>query len=236
MDLRQKLIAKQMRVWERARSKAIPAGSEDVNPPRIITVSRSSGSRGMYLAGKLAKELGCQLLTREHIDLIANSVENRERIQASLDDKSRAWLQEKMKKLRPSHATGSNYACNLYESILPMGRLGGVLLVGRGANYILGLNWGFHIRVVCDVNKRIANYIRYNKMSREDAAKIIRKSDKERRKFMKRLYDAEIDDPHYYDVVINSEFVDFEELVPCLASAYHSKMDKLKHMHSRGLL
>jgi cytidylate kinase len=236
MGVLEKIIDKQMRAWEKARQKAVEAGIEDFPPPQIITVSRSSGSRGMYLARKLADKLGYQLLTREHIDFMATSEENRERIKATLDEESRRRLRQAMRKLRPFPSTVNEYARNLYETVLPMGRLGGVLLVGRGTNYIFGLKCGFHIRVVCGLDKRIENYVTYNAMSPRQATAVIEKSDRERRKFIKKLFDAEIDDPHGYDVVVNTEFVDIEELVPCLATAYRTKMNKLKRLHRDGLL
>lgn len=236
MGVLEKIIDKQIRAWEQARRKAVAAGSDDFPPPQIITVSRSSGSRGMYLAQKLAGRLGYQLLTREHIDFMATSEDNRERIKASLDDESRKRLQLAMKRLPPFPSRINQYARNLHETILPMVRLGGVLLVGRGANYIFGLKRGFHIRVVCGLDKRIENYTRYCSLPPREAAAVIEKSDKERRKFVKKLFDADIDDPHHYDIVVNSEFVDFEELIPCLVSAYRSKMNKLKRMHREGLL
>ncbi len=236
MGVLERFIEKRFHTWEKARAEAEAAGSKGFPPPQIITVSRSSGSRGMYLAKKLAEELGYALLTREHIDFIANSEANRERIKASLDDESRERLQIEMKDLRPFPKAVNTYARNLYESVLPMGRLGGVLLVGRGTNYIFGLTRGFHIRVICDRDKRIDNYVKYTSMTRKEAARVIEKSDRERRKFIQILFNAEIDDPHHYDFVINSEFADFKELIPCLAAAYCSKMDTLKQLHSRGLL
>ena len=236
MGVLEKIIDKQISAWEQARRKAVAAGSDDFPPPQIITVSRASGSRGMYLAHKLAEKLGYQLLTREHIDYMATSAENRERIKASLDDESRKRLTLAMKRLRPFPSTVNQYARNLYETILPMARLGGVLLVGRGANFIFGLKRGFHIRVVCDLDRRIENYVKHASVSPEEAARLIEKSDKERRKFVKKLFDADIDDPDHYDIVINSEYVDFEELIPGLVATYRSKMNKLKRMHREGLL
>lgn len=236
MGVLEQIIDKQIRAWEKAHRQAVEAGSDDFPPPQIITVSRSSGSRGMYLARKLAGRLRYQLLTREHIDFIATSAENRERITASLDDESRRRLQRAMRNLRPFPSTVEEYARNLYETVLPMGRLGGVLLVGRGANFIFGLRRGFHLRVVCGRDKRIDNYVKYNDLSPRQAAAVIDKSDRERRKFIKKLFKADIDDPHEYDAVVNTEFVDIEELVPCLVTAYRTKMGKLKRLHREGLL
>ncbi|MDD4050602.1 MAG: cytidylate kinase-like family protein [candidate division Zixibacteria bacterium] len=236
MDVLKIIIDRQITAWERARRKAIAAGGGDFPPPQIITVSRASGSRGMYLAHKLAEKLGYQLLTREHIDYMATSEDERQRIKASIDDESRKRLQQAMKNLRPFPSMVNQYARNLYETMLPMARLGGVLLVGRGANFIFGLKRGFHIRVVCGFDLRIENYARQASVSPEEAARVIEKSDKERRKFVKKLFDADIDDPHYYDIVVNSEFVDFEELIPGLVTSYRSKMNKLKRMHRDGLL
>jgi cytidylate kinase len=111
-----------------------------------------------------------------------------------------------------------------------MAQLGGVVLVGRGGNFILGQKRGFHIRVVCPKEKRIANLMKYKKFSLEDATACINQSDTEKQAFARKLFRADNNDPRYYDLIINSEYVDFEELVPGLIESAKSKMNKLSRL------
>jgi len=108
-----------------------------------------------------------------------------------------------------------------------MSQLGGVVLMGRGGSFILGPQRGFHMRVVCPRDKRIENLMKYKRLSAEDAAEAIEKSDVSRRKFVKELFDCSIDDPHHYDLVINSALIDVEEMVETAATAINAKTAKL---------
>ena len=47
---------------------------------------------------------------------------------------------------------------------------------------------------------------------------------------IEKLFDADIDDPHNYDMVINTESLDIEAIVPGVAAAVTSKMEKLKQL------
>lgn len=225
------IINRQFRQWqlEHARQQQSPHPHIPLLP--IITVSRETGSRGAYLAKLLAEKLGYQLIHREVIDAICHSSGYRKQMVESLDEHYRPQLHLLVESLISGQAVDhSDYVRHLYQVILSMSQLGGVVLVGRGGNFILGKKRGFHIRVVCPKEKRIANLMKYKKLSPEDATARINRSDTERRAFVRKLFRADNDDPHHYDLIINSEYVDFEELVPGLIELARSKMSKLSRL------
>ena len=110
-----------------------------------------------------------------------------------------------------------------------MAQLGGVVVMGRGANFILGPQTGFHIRVVAPKERRVDNLVKYSNMSPTGAQKRVTTTDKERKEFIHRLFKADIDDPAHYDVVFNSCLMDVEEMVAAAELAFHAKMNKLQH-------
>jgi cytidylate kinase len=121
-----------------------------------------------------------------------------------------------------------DYQRYLARVILSMSRLGGVILVGRGGNYILGANRGFHIRFVAPREKRIENLVKYKGMDKLEAAESIDRSDRERAQYIDKVFGVDIDDPSYYDLVVNSNLMDVEDMVEVVYRAVQAKFDKLR--------
>ncbi len=220
------IINRQFRQWELEKAeRKEPAAIETPPPQPIVTISRENGSRGAYFGELLAKELGYQYVHREIVDAIAESSGYRKRIITSLDEKYRSRLGLAVEATLTGQAVDhSDYVRHLCEVVLSMARLGGVVLIGRGGSFILGPRNGFHIRFICPKEKRIENIVKYRGLSREEAARQVDRSDKERREMVEKLFEGDIDDPHNYDMVISSAYVTIEDLVPGVAAAVRSKM------------
>lgn len=224
------IINRQLLKWEHQRREADEEKKEKPNPPPIITISRETGSRGSYFGSRLAMKLGYQRLHREVIDNICKSSGYRKRIIESLDERFRGNLEIMVESFFTGQSVDySDYHRYMYQVVLSVSELGGVVLMGRGGNFILGPERGFHIRFICDRERRIENLIKYKEISEEDAIAAIDESDNNRREFVRKLFHTEINTPHHYDLVLNSTYIDVEELVDTAATAYKGKMDKLLH-------
>ena len=225
------IINRQFLRWDQQQKTRPQETVSEQKPPPIVTVSRQSGSRGSYFASRLAQKLGYQRIHREVIDAICASSGHRARIVAALDEHSRSDLEVMVESIISGQSFDhSDYMRHLVRVLLSMSRLGGVVVVGRGANFILGPKRGFHIRFVCPVERRIDNLIAYKQLSAEEADERIKTTDTERTHFVRRLFDADINDPLRYDLVINAAYIDVEELVETSIAAINGKMDKLSHL------
>ncbi|HUV30880.1 MAG TPA: cytidylate kinase-like family protein [Acidobacteriota bacterium] len=225
------IINRQLLRWELQRKAAEESKRERPRPQPIVTTSRQTGSRGSYFASRLAGRLNYQRLHREAIDAICKSSGHRKRIIEALDERSRSDLRVLVESLFTGHAVNhSDYLRHLSNVVLSMSRLGGVVVMGRGASFILGPGRGFHIRVVCPREKRIENLIKYVQLSEKDAARQVDTLDEQRRNFIRKVFGKDIDCPLNYDVVMNSAMIDVEEMVDMAVTAMHAKMDKLTHL------
>lgn len=224
------IINRQFRIWETQIAERKEAQKPHLEPPSpVITISRERGSRGAYFGHKLAERLGYQCLHREIIDAICLSSGYRKQMIEYLDEHYRSRLELTVASLFTGQAVDhTDYVRNLYYVVLSMCRLGGVVLIGRGGNFILGQNRGFHVRVVCPREKRIENLITFENLSRETAAAAIDQSDAERREWIHRLFKVDVNDPHQYDLVVNSAFIDTDEFVQGIIDAMHKKIARLK--------
>jgi len=225
------IINRQFLLWEKSQQQRKAEPGPKKAPPPIVTISRQSGSRGSYFASRLAQKLEYQRIHREIIDSICASSGYRKRIIDALDEK----YQSKLDTLVESLITGQSvdhgdFSRHLYQVVLSMSQLGGIVLVGRGGAAILGPKKGFHIRVVAPYYKRIENLIAYKNISESEAVDYIAESDSQRSEYIRKLFDEDIDDPCRYDMVINTSYLDVEELVGCTIVAIDTKMDKLAHL------
>ncbi|MBD3258165.1 hypothetical protein GF377_07005 [candidate division GN15 bacterium] len=225
------IVNRQILKWELQKQEAEEQQKKRPAPLPIVTISRETGSRGSYFGSRLAQRLGYQRLHREAIDFICRSSGYRRRVVESLDEQVRGKLQVLVDSLLTGQAVdNSDYTRQLTQIVLSMSHLGGVILIGRGGSWILGPNRGFHIRVVCPKPKRIENLQKYKRLDRAEAEKMIDESDRNRRAFIKEVYGADIDNPHHYDLVMNSALIDVEELLDTAIVAMKGKMDKLSNL------
>nr|MBN2278445.1 cytidylate kinase-like family protein [candidate division Zixibacteria bacterium] len=227
------LIDRQLRKWEmekRIRREAEENGKKHETKP-IVTISRQRGSQGSYLAEKLAEKLGYQLLHREIIDEISSSSGYRRKIIESLDDKVRShielWFEGVFKGI---YIDASDYFRQLYKVIMSISELGGVVVVGRGANFILTQDQGLHVRVVASVPKRIDNLVNYQNLPRELAEIEVKKLDRSRAEFVKNNFGVDINDPRAYDLVINTTFIGIEDAISLVELAMKAKMMMLERL------
>ncbi len=225
------IINRQLLKWELLRKKAEEDAAARPHPPPIVTVSRQSGSRGSYFASRLAEKMDYQRLHREVIDTICESSGYRKRIVESIDDKFRSQLALIVESIFTGKSVDHrDYNMHLGQVVLSMSRLGGVILMGRGGNFILGPKRGFHIRFVAPHDKRVQNLVTYKGMERVAAIRFIEESDASRRELMKKLFNADIDDPQHYDLVINAAYMDVEELLGVTMAAIQAKFNKLTYL------
>ncbi len=225
------IINRQLRKWELEQSQQLSEQSDQLIIPPIITISRQKGSRGSYFASRLSERLDYTRLHRKVIDRICLSSGYRKQVVESLDDRFRSTVALMVE----SFVTGksidhSDYFRYLYHTVLAMSKLGGVILIGRGGNFILGRKNGFHIRFIAPLEKRIENLINYKFISKDEAIVQIERSDKLRYEFIQKLFNENIDDPRHYDLVINAEYIDIEELIEVAEKAMFGKFEKLKHL------
>lgn len=116
------------------------------------------------------------------------------------------------------------------QTILRLAGLGRTILVGRGANVITArLPNVFHVRLVAPLAKRIRHTAEYYHLSEPEAAKFVREQDQARRRYVRRYFNSEIDDPTIYDVTINTGRLDFARAAEVIAQL------ALQHRHAFAL-
>jgi cytidylate kinase len=214
----EKIIERQLRQWESERRRREEEAARDtveeapiaLGKP-VITISRETGAGGNSLANVLAGKLGYQVFDRQIVDHITAQSGIRQRMVESLDERSQSELDLWVEGLvHQRYVNASDYLKSLIPIIGSVAELGEIIIVGRGANFILGPARGIHVRVVAPLDVRVGHMTTLLSYSAEDARRYIEKTDENRRAFIRAHYDSEWSDPSAYHMVINSAAVGFD--------------------------
>src|SRR5262249_33234849 len=191
------------RHWETKRSRA---GEREAGhaPPVTIALARQAGTLGTSVAREVGQRLGWPVYDRELLQLIAREMGLRTSLLESVDERRVHWLQETLEgfSLAPGAGAGA-YVHHLIQTILALGAHGECVIVGRGAGFILPAELTLRVRLVASLPDRIAALSERLKVSKEEAARTIDTTDRERARFVRDHFLKEPGDADNYDLVLN---------------------------------
>ncbi|MFC1475490.1 AAA family ATPase [Candidatus Zixiibacteriota bacterium] len=218
------LVDRQMKrraLAERAGQYPAEAAVTQPMPLRAITISRQAGSRGRTLAARIAAKLGFEFVDRQILELLVKNTGARKRLIDSLDERTRSgidlWVEGILTR---RYIDRTEYTHRLAEAVTVMAEDGDAVILGRGGNIILGQRGGLHIRIVAPIQSRVDNICRYDKLSQVEALARVEKLDDERRQFYRDNFDADIDNPRDYHLMINTGRVEFKTAQEIILTAW----------------
>ncbi len=180
-----------------------------------LTLSRQTGAGGLSVANCLASNLQQQRpaspvpWTVFHRGLVEKVLEEHNlpaQFARYMPEDRVSYIQDTMEELLGLHPSSSSLVVGVTETILGLAELGHCILVGRGAHFILAeCPTAFHVRLISSLPKRIERVAADRQLTPEQAAEAIHQEDSARARYLKTHFDAEIDDPLAYHLVINMD-------------------------------
>lgn len=197
---------------------------EKVKPRPIITLSRELGSGGRLLAHALARRLDLEVHGISLIDHIARNKQLEREVIDQLDEQVRSEIDLWVEGMLSGRLfMRDEYHVSLVRAIRTLAALGGVVIIGRGANIVLADKASLRIRVVASLETRVRNLMRYEAMDEEAARKKCIESDKERDRFTRTLFHVAADDPHSNDLIINTDRIPVARMVEIAMTAMETR-------------
>ncbi|HSW39554.1 MAG TPA: cytidylate kinase-like family protein [Acidobacteriota bacterium] len=227
-DITSRISERQMLKWNALNIRRL---AESGPTSSFITISRDEGVLGEEIAETLAKRLGWRLYDKEIVDHIAGHNHVREDLVRQLDETS-YWMHEtfldKILNLLKTPDTSSfdskAYHESLIKTLAAIVAGGKAVIIGRGANFVLrSSERGVHLRITGSMNVRIGRLAKPGGMEAEIMRRHIVSVDAERRTFIYLHYNTDIDDPQFYDVVINTDRISVNQAVSIAISLLHQK-------------
>jgi len=185
----------------------------------VVTVSRNYGAQGKVVAQLLADRLGVRCCDREILQAVAH--------RANVDIDLVKTLDEHVKRIKGNWWHGlisgksfsrEHYFHHLVKVVLSVSRNGGVI-VGRGANLILGAERAFRVRIVGTLPRCAERIAARENLDSADARQRALDVDRERSEYIRELYNVDIEDAVFYDLLLNSDRFDVETMVESILFA-----------------
>jgi cytidylate kinase len=179
----------------------------------IITISRGSYSRGKEVAEKLAEKLGYKCISRD-----------------ILLEASETFNIPEIRLIRAIHDAPSilerftygkeRYVAYLRSTLLKYVQNDNVVYHGLAGHYFLkGIPHVIKVRILADLEDRVKEEMRRERISADDARYIIKSDDDERRRWGMQIFGVDTWDPKLYDMVLHIKTLTVDDAVDLISDA-----------------
>ena len=193
---------------------------DELNVGPCLLVSRELGAGGSQIARKVAQRLGWAHLDDEIINCLVSQYGTPRVVLNAVDEKKIGWLADLLNGWIEGHGFSQlSYVNRLGRLFNMMAKRGNVVIVGRGAKFLLPKSAGFSVRIIAPIDFRIEQIVRRQSITSQEARKLIQRSDADRKAFIKRFFHHDVTDPHSHDLVVNIKQVTPDMAVQLICDA-----------------
>lgn len=223
----QKLVEEQIKKSSLHLQYAAPGSSEAEHWP-VVAFSREPGAGGTTLGRSVADHLDFACWDQELLTRIAEESGAVESVLAAVDEQVHSSVTDFVRSL----LVGIEYTQDEYRRVLTkvVGGIalnGAAVVVGRGGHLILGAARALRVRVVCPEEERMRRVALRDGLSDSAALKRVREAAADAAAFMKHHFKREIDDPHCFDLIVNSGSLNLVQATDLIIQAYRVKFGRL---------
>jgi cytidylate kinase len=170
-----------------------------------IAISREAGSRGNTIGGRVGQKLGWPVYNHELLEAMAHDGPLRQSMIDDSDTDAINWVESTVAGLLSSgQLAGDASVISLARTVLTLGYRGEVVLIGRGAGYILPHSSTLHVRIMAPLADRIAYMSQWLRLTHGEAAEQVRRRDHHRASFLSSHFKRDSDIVDHYDMILNS--------------------------------
>ncbi len=215
------IVEFQVKKWASQRAR-IPKAKAPGRP--VITLSREYGARGAALGQQVAESLGFEFWDKALVHEIAKDSTTTSRVIETLDEQRRNTFADVLSNfMRGKGLTSSDYLARLARAVQTIAGHGSAVIVGRGAQYMLGDHDALSVRIVAPLEQRIAGIMERRSVDRKAAMHEIKSVEADRTRFIKQTYSVDIGDPVNYDMVLNLGRLGIDEATRVIVAVYKAR-------------
>jgi len=186
----------------------------------LITINREPGALGTVVARAVGKRLGWQVYDRELLERVAKEMGKEVNVVKLIDEKPVTWLMECIQSLAAQyHLSQDDYMLHLIATVRGLAQHGNCVIVGRGANFMLPHDTTLNVRLIARHKDRVANIQRMLEVPEKEAVRWEEQTSRERLDFVKRRFDKDVSDPHFYDLVLNTSHWSVDDCADVIVAA-----------------
>jgi cytidylate kinase len=218
----EKIAAKNIEKWllaEHARERMQADSTPEVLGP-VLTISREGGVPAHEIAQLVSTKLGWDVLDREIIECMAEEYGTTGDLVKAFDERHVGFMEGIFESwIEGLRFSGTNYFESLKRLFFVAANHGKVIILGRGAQFILPAASGFSVRLIAPLDARIEHVIKDRGLDKKQAKAEIQKTDNQRKEYIRSHFHKDLTDPHNFDLLINCARVTPEDASEIIATA-----------------
>lgn len=224
-----RMVQQQVDKWRKLFDKAMRQGLkiENFKGGPILTISREPGAGGSEISRRLAKALGMDLIGGQIIQHVADSAKMSRRVIETLDEREVTFRETLLSSLfGENRPWPGEYLHHLTRVIGTIGIFGNVIIVGRGANFVLPKDRTFKVRIIAPMELRIKYFMEDRHYTKAEAEQYVVKKENNRKAFVRKYFNADVADPMHYDMILNTEKITLAAATEAIIVAFHQRRER----------
>jgi cytidylate kinase len=196
---------------------------------RAVTISRQAGCGAVVVAEKLARYLqehsskeACPwtVFDRNLMEKVLEDHNLPTRLARFLPEDRASQIEDVLADVFEMHPPAETMVHQTAETLLKLVSLGNVILIGRGGNVITAkLPHVFHIRLVAPLEQRVAHAHQFYSLTENEANKFCLSQDRARERYLKKYFNADVNDPLLYHLIVNTGLVSYDDAAKLIGDA-----------------
>jgi cytidylate kinase len=194
-----------------------------------IAVAREAGARGGTIGRRVARQLNWQVYDQDLLEYMTQDVVVRQGLFDNLSAAANAWVESRLQALeRGRNLAHDASIVNLARVVLALGSQGEVVLIGRGAGFILPRESTLHVRMMAPLQERIAYMSQWLRLPLREAAEKVQTRDARRAEFVNTHFHQQPGDIHHYDMLLNASSLGEELCAHLIVEAARARSAQLR--------
>ena len=226
------LIESQIRRWvlwreaQARQEECERAGRPSGACGHYIAISREAGAGGEQIAREASQMLGWSVLDRELLAMVAKAADCPVVDVEVIDETAERWLIELFNRwIDRTKVSYEKYLICMAAAIRAAVHRTNVVIVGRGAQFLLPPENGLAVRVIASLPFRIAHAQHLRGLTAKEAREWVERTDRDRLEFIEQHFRRDPTDMHLYDLVINVEHLGIEGAARQIADAVRTRFE-----------
>ena len=197
-------------------AQGLPTATTPSVPKPAITISRQTGAGAVTVARLVAERLDKEFPGEPprpwavfDRNLAAKILEDHNlsaKVEQFMPEDTKFPLTDALEALLGLHPVTWTLKEYAKETIRRLATKGNVIVVGRGAAIVTAsLPRILHVRLVAPFDFRVQHFAEFYQTTAEKAIHLVRERDAGRRRYVKSYFNADVNDPSHYHLVINTE-------------------------------
>ncbi|MCP4902291.1 MAG: cytidylate kinase-like family protein [bacterium] len=185
-----------------------------------LTLSRQPFSGGATVAQGVGERLGWSVLDREIVDILAQDLKVSPQLLNLVDETKSNWFRDDVLSLLESRLVEQDEYVAMVGRVVQLAACDGrVVIVGRGANFLLPPQGGLRVRVIAPKADRLTTLCEIQGVDRAEGLTNLAALDAARAGFLNRHFGLVSGGVHGYDLVIDTSCFGTEGCVEIIVAA-----------------